>query len=187
MVDIDKFLRRTYLHYKLGQCSKPEVTPEQIVKIESSWSPDVKNRISKIQNTLNWANYNRRLKPKRKKHKKRIADNYWSKYAHIRHKPRLLDTWQTYTTRYSITDPILPQWPTYKDYCNSSWFKNWEYRILRKYKNICQLCGKLASIAHHLKYRKWGTEKITDGIAVCHNCHEIIHNSKKLDFIKKIA
>ena len=76
----------------------------------------------------------------------------------------------------------IEKWANYRDYTNSKAFKIWKMEILRKAKYKCCRCGSKAEVAHHVKYRKWGTEKLSDGMALCNYCHlEIYHADKRLD------
>lgn len=74
-------------------------------------------------------------------------------------------------------DALLPPWKNYAEYCNSEQFKRWRKRVLRKAGYICEKCGSIAVSAHHLKYRKWGTEKVSDGLALCWPCHMKLHST----------
>lgn len=76
----------------------------------------------------------------------------------------------------------VEKWANYRDYTNSRAFKIWKIEVLRKAKYKCSRCNLKAEVAHHVRYRKWGTEKLSDGIALCNFCHlEIYHADKRLD------
>lgn len=49
--------------------------------------------------------------------------------------------------------------------------------MISHYKNRCVKCGSNATIAHHLNYKKWGTELVSDGIAVCKHCHYHVYHA----------
>jgi len=66
-------------------------------------------------------------------------------------------------------------WRDYGSYCRSKEFKLWKKAVLMRGNYKCSICGVKAIIAHHLIYKKWGTEKVTDGTALCFACHEMIH------------
>lgn len=94
-------------------------------------------------------------------------------------RPRHDDSWDDFARRYKL-DIGKTKWRNYAEYCRSEQFKKWKQRVLKKYYWLCQICGHTASIAHHLRYPVWGTEKITDGLALCFNCHNNIHKYKNL-------
>lgn len=76
----------------------------------------------------------------------------------------------------------LQIWPNYQEYCKSKAFSLWKKAVLIRDKYKCQLCGGRANTAHHKKYRKWGTEELSDGFAICNTCHtERVHLNIKLD------
>jgi uncharacterized protein YlaI len=63
-------------------------------------------------------------------------------------------------------------------YASIDWFILRE-SVLEKYKWRCIVCGRYASIAHHLTYnygvlcnRKWL-------IALCYKCHRKVHNKNE--------
>jgi hypothetical protein len=97
----------------------------------------------------------------------------------IKSRPRRNDSWVEFAARYGKSDEQETKWSSYLGYCKSSKYKKWKEKVLRKYKYLCQgknrKCGNQAVFAHHLIYRKWGQELVTDGLAVCWGCHEEIH------------
>ena len=81
-----------------------------------------------------------------------------------------------------LTDRIIEKWENYPHYCQSKAFKIWKAAVLKRDKHRCQRCGEKATVAHHLKYRRWGTEKLSDGVALCNFCHtKVYHADKELD------
>jgi len=93
--------------------------------------------------------------------------------------PRNKDSWVIYANRYGINDRQETKWKTYKAYCMSGKFKAWKRKVLQKARYKCEVCNGQAISAHHKIYRRWGTEKIEDGIALCWPCHDGIHNPRK--------
>lgn len=74
------------------------------------------------------------------------------------------------------------KWKSYKQYCNSRQFRKWKNKVIKRDNHKCRFCGGKATTAHHIRYRTWGTEKVSDGIAVCNKCHyEKAHTDIKLD------
>lgn len=74
---------------------------------------------------------------------------------------------------------------TYKDYLDSSFWKEIRRRILARDDKKCHCCGKEASIAHHRNYEfeVMMGNKDESLISVCNNCHCNIHydrNGKKV-------
>lgn len=82
----------------------------------------------------------------------------------------------------TLKDRRIGKWKNYKHYCNSQAFRIWKVAVLRRDKYKCRLCGEKAVTAHHIRYRKWGTERLEDGLAVCMDCHTSkFHVDKDLD------
>ncbi len=73
--------------------------------------------------------------------------------------------------RFDFEHRKIEKWGSYRQYLKSRAFKVWKLAVLEKAKHKCYFCGQKAETAHHLRYRKWGTERIEDGIAVCNHCH----------------
>jgi len=76
-------------------------------------------------------------------------------------------------------------WKDYQHYCRSREFKIWKEAVLAKVNYKCKHCKGRASIAHHVKYRRWGTEKVSDGIAICYGCHNLEHYDKEIAKLMK--
>lgn len=74
---------------------------------------------------------------------------------------------------------IPPPFRTYDDYLSSRWWKNMRDHTLKWLDHTCEFCGLRANQIHHVRYFKrrdrWGTESITMLVAVCENCHSILH------------
>ena len=75
----------------------------------------------------------------------------------------------------------VKHWGSYGAYCKSEAFKIWKEAVLKKANYKCSLCGRPATIAHHINYRKWGTERVSDGVAVCVYHHNIYHFDKEVE------
>lgn len=74
---------------------------------------------------------------------------------------------------------IPPPFRDYEDYLSSRWWKNIRDHTLKWLDHTCEFCGLRANQIHHVRYFKrrynWGTESITMLVAVCENCHSILH------------
>ncbi len=185
-------LKRLWLNYSLRGGSKPEVSLEEIIEIESEWSTSVAKHINKAkprvektrkkahsQEARRLRNKQRRVDDnkvkevyqwKRKKKAKKVYKKYTTK------KPGLSTSWKVYCERYKLKeDDVQPKWKKYEDYCKSRQFIAWKTLVLNKYKGKCQHCNKPASTAHHIRYRRWGFELVSDGLALCTICHHNIH------------
>ncbi len=71
-----------------------------------------------------------------------------------------------------------PRYKYYK-YLSSAKWKNKREQVLKRDKNLCQICGKkIANEVHHLTYINLGNEKMSDLISICRDCHKKIHGIK---------
>lgn len=57
-------------------------------------------------------------------------------------------------------------------------YDEWRFAVYKKYKHICQVCGKYGEIAHHLE--SYGTNfdlrlVLNNGICLCKSCHNSFH------------
>ena len=52
---------------------------------------------------------------------------------------------------------------------------------------LCENCGKRANDIHHLVYKsKGGTDDITNLMALCRECHNLVHNGYGSNFNNKL-
>ena len=67
----------------------------------------------------------------------------------------------------------------YYEYLLSPEWKALRRRVIIRAKGICEHCG-VASIEeiHHLTYRRFKRELLSDLLGLCSECHEKIHNIK---------
>lgn len=67
----------------------------------------------------------------------------------------------------------------YYNYLLSSEWKALRRRVIIRAKGICEYCG-LASVEeiHHLTYKRFKKELLSDLLGLCSECHEKIHNIK---------
>jgi 5-methylcytosine-specific restriction endonuclease McrA len=69
----------------------------------------------------------------------------------------------------------------------AKWLKKREV-VLKRAKGICEGCGeKKATQVHHLNYDHWKDEMIWELVAICGDCHEIVHAERKTLFIRAEA
>lgn len=70
--------------------------------------------------------------------------------------------------------PILSIYPTYEDYLQSlRWL-----RLSRQFKEDhphCHRCGGKSQNVHHRTYERVGNESQDDLVALCRDCHELVH------------
>ena len=93
--------------------------------------------------------------------------------------------WEEYLRIKNSRNNIIKTWPDYESYCKSKEFKKWKRKVLNKYNKKCIICGDKATIAHHINYRRWGTEKVEDGVAVCQYHHDYFHYDKEIEKLMK--
>ena len=79
-------------------------------------------------------------------------------------------------------------WISYQAYCRSDEFKALKKKVYKRYGDRCYFdgCDNKAHTIHHLKYRRWGTEKVTDCRPICrihhfYGMHNDIAVNKMLD------
>ena len=196
MSTVSEASKRNWLLYKLRGGKRPLLSQNEIEEIESGFSNKILGHIkesnSKIaKNIIQSQNQeknrkkreelskqnNRSCKPRKKnrkiKKKEKVKKLHTKKFDKI---PRDNESWFRYTKRCGWWDEDT-QWPTYAHYCMSRQFKTWKKSVLTRDKYKCKYksCGDPAKVAHHLHYRKWGTELLSDGMSVCYNCHRRIH------------
>ena len=72
-----------------------------------------------------------------------------------------------------------PRQVRYNNYLLSSEWKALRRRVIIRCKGVCEHCG-LASVeeVHHLTYRRFRRERLSDLLGLCSECHEKIHNIK---------
>lgn len=68
---------------------------------------------------------------------------------------------------------------SYNRYLLSSEWRALRRRVIIRCKGICEYCG-VANVEeiHHLTYKRFKRELLSDLLGVCSNCHEKIHNIK---------
>ena len=68
---------------------------------------------------------------------------------------------------------------SYYSYLQSSEWRKLRRKVIIRAKGICEHCG-LASVEeiHHLTYKRFKKELLSDLLGVCSDCHEKIHNIK---------
>jgi len=65
---------------------------------------------------------------------------------------------------------------SYGEYLWSDHWRKLRTRILASAKGRCQRCGTIAALqVHHTTYDNLGHEHVDDLIAVCRECHDVIH------------
>ncbi len=67
----------------------------------------------------------------------------------------------------------------YYDYLLSPEWRELKRMVRARCLNVCEVCG-VASVeaTHHLTYKRFGREPLSDLLGVCDKCHEKIHNIK---------
>lgn len=67
----------------------------------------------------------------------------------------------------------------YYKYINSSKWRILRWKVIAKAGGICEHC-KLANIEeiHHLTYKRFGNEHLSDLIGLCSDCHAKVHKIK---------
>lgn len=69
----------------------------------------------------------------------------------------------------------------YQAYLGSSVWKQKRKACLHRDRHRCRNCGTTENLQiHHIKYSKWGTEKLKDLITLCSKCHFTFHKGHKL-------
>lgn len=74
----------------------------------------------------------------------------------------------------------------YAKYRNYLISENWlvkRNQVLKRDKNICQVCNNLAEEVHHKTYKNLYNEPLDDLVSLCRNCHIEVH--KNLDEKKR--
>jgi len=66
----------------------------------------------------------------------------------------------------------------YTRYLRSAKWRTKQQSVMKRDGYKCRLCGKRATIVHHLTYARIFNEQPYDLVAVCKTCHELLH---KLD------
>ena len=88
----------------------------------------------------------------------------------------------TYTpstyTEYELPDLIYISQVEKKAYLNSPEWKSIKRQRLAIDRYTCQSCNQsgLSLEVHHLHYRTFKSESLSDLVSVCRNCHEAIHS-----------
>ena len=95
-----------------------------------------------------------------------------------------MDTkYKPYDSRRKIYCKDTKEYCNGKNYLKSLHWKNMRKHIYKKYKGICELCGKkiptYKANIHHLTYKRFGNELDTDLILYCETCHAKIHHKHK--------
>ena len=68
----------------------------------------------------------------------------------------------------------------YANYIKSAKWQELRRKVIARANGICEGCGKQpATEAHHLTYKRFGNEMLFDLVAVCKDCHQIIHKQSK--------
>ena len=78
-------------------------------------------------------------------------------------------------------DPSRPksaEWfKQYNEYLTSDHWAHTRNKVLTRANNVCEGClEKQATDVHHLSYANLGHEFMFQLVALCHDCHERIHN-----------
>jgi hypothetical protein len=69
----------------------------------------------------------------------------------------------------------------YYQYLSTPEWRAIRQRVINRAGKVCEGCGEReASIVHHMTYQRRGREFLLDLIAVCRECHDLIH--KKGDY-----
>lgn len=81
-------------------------------------------------------------------------------------------------TEYKLPDLIYIPQVEKKAYLNSPEWKALKHQRLAIDRYTCQSCNQsgLSLEVHHLHYRTFKSESLSDLISVCRNCHEAIHS-----------
>lgn len=67
----------------------------------------------------------------------------------------------------------------YNQYLKTDKWRKKRAAVLERAKGLCEGCrSKEATQVHHLTYDRVGNEMLFDLVAVCDECHEVIHDSK---------
>ena len=71
-------------------------------------------------------------------------------------------------------------------YYSDAWKKK-RKRILNRDK-ACILCKGTTNLqVHHLTYKRFGKEKLSDLVVLCKKCHEKTHKDKKLSLLNPVG
>jgi hypothetical protein len=63
----------------------------------------------------------------------------------------------------------------YRAYLASPQWAQKRVEVLGRANSLCEICTQVASQVHHLHYHNIGNEQAGDLMAVCRECHELIH------------
>lgn len=66
----------------------------------------------------------------------------------------------------------------YARYLRSAKWRTKQQSIMKRDGYKCRLCGKRATMVHHLTYARIFNEQPYDLVAICKSCHDLLH---KLD------
>lgn len=65
------------------------------------------------------------------------------------------------------------------DYLKTDTWKTKRLKVLQRDRHHCRKCGTENDLeVHHLTYKRFGNEKLTDLITLCRNCHNKQHPDK---------
>lgn len=67
----------------------------------------------------------------------------------------------------------------YKEYLQTEHWQEFRRKVLKRYNNKCQLCGKTGKLnVHHNNYDHRGEEDYKDVLLLCEDCHHKFHNKE---------
>lgn len=76
-------------------------------------------------------------------------------------------------------------WDKYNAYLQSPEWKSKRARVLKRASGICEGCGiKRATQVHHLHYKNVFKEFLFELVAICEECHDMVHGKTKEDLLK---
>lgn len=67
-------------------------------------------------------------------------------------------------------------WEQYSQYLSSEAWRDRRELVLKRAHGVCEGCGLAqATQVHHLTYVRIGREMLFDLVAICDDCHEVVH------------
>jgi 5-methylcytosine-specific restriction endonuclease McrA len=70
----------------------------------------------------------------------------------------------------------------YQDYLQTEHWQQTRERALDRAEHHCQICHCIERLeVHHNTYTNLGHERDADLVVLCDRCHELFHDSKKVD------
>lgn len=85
--------------------------------------------------------------------------------------------------KFFTRDKLKKDRQAYNEYMQSDAWEKLRKRVFKRDGHKCKLCGGAEVLqCHHLTYKRFGKEKLSDLMTLCKDCHELIHGNQKPGF-----